>query len=53
MLSFTTTCMDLEVLTLSSQTEKDKYHISSLTHRILKNKYTQKYREQIGGCQRE
>ena len=42
-----------------SETEKDKYHMTSLICEIKKKKkdthtqnLTQRYREQIGGCQR-
>ena len=45
--------MDLEGIMISeiSQTEKDKYHMISLTCGILKKK--QIYREEIGGCLRQ
>ena len=34
---FTATWMDLELIVLRSQTEKDKYHMMSLVCGILKN----------------
>ena len=54
---FAATWIDLETVTLSeiSQTEKEKYHITSLICRILthdtKQKETHRLREQIYGCQ--
>ena len=48
------TWMDLEGILLSeiNQTEKDKYHMISFICGNLKKPQTQRYREQISGCQR-
>ena len=48
------TWMDLEgtMLREKSQTEKDKYHMISLTCEILKKKKLHIHREQIDCCQR-
>ena len=50
---FAATWMDLEIIILSkvSQTEKDKYHMISLTHGI-KKKMTHRNRKQTYGYQR-
>ena len=49
-----TTQIDLADIMLSD-TEKEKYHVSSLLYRFLKSKtkhWTHRHREQIGGCQK-
>ena len=54
---FSATRMDLEIITLSkvSQKEKDKYHMTScmqnLKYNTTKQKQTHKYREQTCGRQ--
>ena len=49
-----TTWTELEDIMLSeiSQTEKDKHHVISLICGT-KNKQTHRYRQQVGGCQRQ
>ena len=60
-LSFATTCMDLEAVMLNERnhTEKDKYHMISVIYGILNktngqtelNKQSHRYKEQAGGYQ--